>query len=97
MEDPTRSFHILQALNLYAMSQIEEIRMAIQQPAVEDYNLFLYLFIYPQGAEHGFLPTSTAINQSITNHKMEASKFNILTGPCHFALGGSQDICQYTE
>lgn len=20
-----------------------------------------------------------------------------LTGPCHFALGGSQDICQYTE
>lgn len=66
MEDPTRSFHILQALNLYAMSQIEEIRMAIQQPAVEDYNLFLYLFI-PRVQNMDFcLQALQSINQSPT-------------------------------
>lgn len=66
MEDPTRSFHILQALNLYTMSQIEEIRMAIQQPAVEDYNLFLYLFI-PRVQNMDFcLQALQSINQSPT-------------------------------
>jgi len=69
--------------------------MAIQQPAVEDYNFFLYLS--PGCRTWIFAYKYCNQNQSITNHKMEASKFNILTGRCPFALGDSQDICQYTE
>lgn len=54
--------------------------MASQQSAMEDYNLFLNLFI-PTVQNMGILPTSPStkqlINQSINNPNLEASKFNI--------------------